>query len=115
MRRTGKVDPLTHQPVKGRKAGGGVRFGEMERDALISHGSNYLLYDRLLNCSDQSDVIDYSFLSFSIGRGFPQTCSTTFTACYMLSSLSSVRDSLSLKHRQSKLVLTLISLRKSHV
>ena len=50
------MDQLTKQPVKGRKKGGGIRFGEMERDGLVSHGSLYLLYDRLFNCSDESTV-----------------------------------------------------------
>jgi DNA-directed RNA polymerase I subunit RPA2 len=41
--------------VKGRKRGGGIRLGEMERDALIAHGISYCLHDRLMNCSDYSE------------------------------------------------------------
>jgi len=54
VRTTGPIDILTHQPVQGRKRQGGIRFGEMERDALLAHGTSFLLQDRLMNCSDRT-------------------------------------------------------------
>lgn len=54
VRTTGPVVPTTGQPIKGRKRGGGIRVGEMERDSLLAHGTSFLLQDRLMNCSDYS-------------------------------------------------------------
>ena len=55
-RSTGPVMAITRQPVKGRKKHGGIRLGEMERDALLSHGVAYVVHDRLMNCSDSHNA-----------------------------------------------------------
>lgn len=52
VRAVGPVDPVTKQPIKGRSRHGGIRFGEMERDSLLAHGTSFLLNDRLFKCSD---------------------------------------------------------------
>jgi DNA-directed RNA polymerase beta subunit len=55
-RATGKIDPITRQPIKGQKAVGGVKMGEMERDAFIAHGAAFLINERFYYSSDRARV-----------------------------------------------------------
>ena len=54
-RSTGPIEVLCRQPLKGRKKGGGIRIGEMERDSLLAHGTSYCVNDRLFKSSDYSE------------------------------------------------------------
>lgn len=55
-RSNGPMMNLTRQPAEGRSRDGGLRFGEMEKDAMVSHGAARFTRGRMYDASDKYSI-----------------------------------------------------------
>jgi DNA-directed RNA polymerase II subunit RPB2 len=55
-RSSGTMVNLTRQPAEGRSRDGGLRYGEMEKDAMVAHGASRFNKERLYDVSDKFSV-----------------------------------------------------------
>ena len=53
----GAVSTMTHQPIKGRAKGGGLRIGEMETNCLIAYGMGSFIKESMMERSDKSEFV----------------------------------------------------------
>jgi DNA-directed RNA polymerase beta subunit len=56
VRGTGPNAAVSHQPVEGKARGGGLRIGEMERDAFIAYGCGDLITDKFVTNVDKTTI-----------------------------------------------------------
>ena len=56
-RAAGRKEIRTHQPTGGRGNEGGMRIGEMERDALVAHGVTDFLQESMMRRSDGTSFV----------------------------------------------------------
>jgi hypothetical protein len=56
-RGAGRKEQRTHQPTGGRGAQGGLKIGEMERDAIVAHGVAAFTRESMMERSDKTEFV----------------------------------------------------------
>jgi DNA-directed RNA polymerase II subunit RPB2 len=101
-RDTGAKTLLTHQPLEGRSAGGGLRVGEMERDALVAHGVSGFIEESFMKRSDEAEVIyqPETGLLDSTGDGPVENLRMPYAMSLFVKEMESMHISVNIKNGQ---------------
>ena len=77
FRNIGPRDFRTHQPRSGRAKGGGIRAGEMEKDAFSAHGASAVIKERMMKSSDEFKMIVCNNCGVIINYKFCTVCNNS--------------------------------------
>lgn len=89
-RGSGPLVMLTRQPAEGRARDGGLRFGEMERDCMISHSTSEFLKEIMLEKSDNFQCFVCKSCGL-IGQVNPRTGIYKCSSCQNTTDFAQVR------------------------
>jgi len=87
---TGNVNSISKQPTEGKSNNGGLRIGEMEKDALVAHGVDAVLQDMFRNNTDSMEI-KYCNVCHSIN--ISDTCCNTTTVSLTVSNSFNIMNS----------------------
>lgn len=89
-RSSGPLVMLTRQPAEGRARDGGLRFGEMERDCMISHAASEFLKEIMMEKSDNFQCFICKSCGL-IGQVNPRTGIYKCSSCENTTDFAQVR------------------------
>ncbi len=89
-RASGPLVMLTRQPAEGRARDGGLRFGEMERDCMISHATSEFLKEIMMEKSDRFECYICKSCGL-IGQVNPRTGVYKCSSCENTTDFAQIR------------------------
>ncbi len=110
VRNKGSYSSTTHQPVKGRQNGGGLRIGGMEVDTFLAHGASSIVKERLCNVSDVYKMAECK------GCGTPATFNsiTKEFECSQCELSNAVKVTIPYVYKYLRQLLGVMSVKVSH-
>lgn len=87
---TGNVNSISKQPTEGKANNGGLRIGEMEKDALVAHGVNAILKDMFRN---NTDIMEIKYCNTCHSITISETCCNSETKSLTISNSFNIMNS----------------------